>query len=170
VYELALYGVKFTNTSGNDYITFGFRTTQTASEISTSRERANFKVGDFNGTAGLDLQASVTPATPLQSATNITTDLTQAFDFVLRLDTGSNLATAFYKIGSGALTQLGSSYTIDTATTINTVALRLIFSDDGGGDSISIDRITLTLIPEPGTFTLLASCAAFGLLARRRRN
>jgi len=115
------------------------------------------------------MEASVSPGSPLQSATNITTDLTQAFDFVLRLDTGSNLATAFYNIGSG-LTQLGSSYTISTADTINTVALRMIFSDDGGGDSISIDRITLTAIPEPGTFTLLASCAAFGLLARRRRN
>jgi hypothetical protein len=170
IYDMIFSDVRFDNLSGNDYLVFGFRTTQTGSEISSSRERANFKVGNFNGSAGLDMQASVGVTTPLHSMTDVAVDFSNAFSFVLRIDTDNNLASAWYNIGSG-LTQLGTNFTIDTATTINTIALRFNVSDAGAGDSISIGNISVVTVPvpEPSTYAALLGLLALCLVAVRRR-
>ncbi|WPJ96315.1 PEP-CTERM sorting domain-containing protein [Coraliomargarita algicola] len=88
----------------------------------------------------------------------------------------SLLASSLVEVGSGASEGDTFSATIDFATIAGVTELAdfdafgiMFFSTVGSGGQVTVDNVTLTAIPEPGSYALLAglTCLASVLIRRR---
>jgi hypothetical protein len=167
VYELVFSGVTFQNLSGNDFLVFAYRTGASGTVLpGSSTTRAWMKFGDFDGGSGLDIESGPTVSDTDITANNLISTA-NTFDFIAQWDTANDKLRFYYNAGSGRV-QVGSEIATVNGT-ISHIGMYANVSDGGTGDSISIDGISLTVIPEPGTLALVGIALGSLLLFRRKR-
>lgn len=168
IYELSFTGVTFQNLSGNDYIVFAYRTSNSGTALpGSSSTRAWLKFGDFAGSTGsIDIEAGPDSNNTQRTGTDLLSTA-NTFDFITQWDTNNDVLRFYYDAGAGRV-QIGSDLT-SVDGTISHIGMYGNVSDGGAGDSISIDGISLVAIPEPGTLALVGIALGVLMLFRSRR-
>jgi len=140
-----------------------------------------FEMGDINDGTFLDddyYTFTVTPSSSLDFTT-FTFDINKisgGADVEYQLFSSVDGFTAGNELGSGAIsdtdTWLNESTDVSSLTAVSsTTEFRLYFFTTGtfGPNQIKVDNITLSAVPEPSAFALLAGCFGLTWVMLRRR-
>lgn len=183
-YELAYKGVTFNNLGADDFLVFGFFSSNSGSPppgfttTASGASRSFLKFGNFNGADGIDFAYG-----PNRDSINTSFNqgsLASTYDLFIELDTNAKSVSFFYSADGGARTQIGNTIsgipigTDDGATggtasaSYRTLVMR---GQIATGASISIDQVQLSsVIPEPSTYAIIGGILVLGIALVRRRS
>jgi hypothetical protein len=166
VYEFTAFNVDFTGLGGgtDDMVGIGFRNgSSTAGWGTSSFDLVTLRVGNIdNDTTNWDAIIRVNSGSgPVDTVLNDVAAYASAIDFTARYDLDNNEASFFYDSGAGRV-QIGT-----TISGVTSNVSHLAFALGTFSNTLEVDSLALTAIPEPSTFILVG--VAFGALAIFRR-
>lgn len=180
-YELAYKGVSFNNLGADDFLVFGFFSSNSGSPTpgitgASSSSRSFLKFGNFNGADGIDFAYGPNRDT-INTAFN-QGSLASTYDLFIELDTDAKSVSFFYSADGGTRTQIGSTITGipigtndgSTGGAADASYRALVLNGRiATGASISVDQIQFSAIPEPSTYALIGGLLVAGIALLRRR-
>lgn len=168
IYQMDLTGVTFTALTGgtDDWGIFGMRSFNSSNITgfngtnSSGANQAIIVFGNENNGSGLDFEVINNGTSTLVN--DVTSDFTGTFDFRVVIDFDNDTADYLWQRNGGGYSSIVSQQS-------NAVAIidALTLGGSTFSDTISIDQVTFSAIPEPSTLLLMG--VALGSLAIFRR-